>query len=67
MFRYSWLFAASAILSLSACLDNDLQRGLVGAAGGAVAADALGYDPVTGALIGGAAGAVCDEVTRLCR
>ncbi len=67
MVKYTWILAAGAFLSLSGCLENDLQRGLVGAAGGAVAADALGYDPVTGALIGGAAGAVCDEITRICR
>lgn len=60
-------FAAAAILSLAACLDNDLERGLAGAAVGAVVADATGGDAVTGAIVGGAAGALCDEVTSICR
>jgi hypothetical protein len=67
MFNLRLILAAAALVSLSACLENDLQRGLVGAAGGAVVADAVGVDPITGALIGGAAGAICDEVTRICR
>ncbi len=67
MFKLRLVLAAAALVSLSACLENDLQRGLVGAAGGAVVADAVGVDPVTGALIGGAAGALCDQVTRICR
>ncbi|MBU2993911.1 hypothetical protein Q4555_11240 [Octadecabacter sp. 1_MG-2023] len=61
------ILAVGAIASLSACLDNDLERGLAGAAAGAVLADATGVDPVTGALVGGAAGALCDEVTSVCR
>lgn len=67
MFKIKSFIAIAAIASLSACLDSDLERGLVGAAAGAVAADAVGVDPITGALVGGAAGAVCDEVTRICR
>ena len=59
--------AVAAIASLSACLDNDLERGLAGAAVGAVVADATGGDVLTGAAVGGAAGALCDEVTRICR
>ena len=54
--------------SLSACLDNDLERGAAGAVGGAVVADALGGDPVTGAIVGGAAGVLCDDVgVNACR
>jgi osmotically inducible lipoprotein OsmB len=56
------LVALAALLSLSACLETDAERGLVGAAGGAVAADALGVNPVTGALAGGALGYFCDEL-----
>ena len=67
MQTFRLLFAATAIASLSACLDNDIQRGAVGAAAGAVVADAVGADPVTGAIAGGAAGALCDEITNLCR
>ncbi len=52
--------------TLSGCLQNDSQRALAGAAGGAVIADALGGNAVTGAVAGAAAGALCDDV-RLCR
>ncbi|WP_296419660.1 hypothetical protein [Pseudooctadecabacter sp.] len=61
------LLAVAAIASLSACLDNDLERGLAGAAAGAVVAEATGVDPLTGAIAGGAAGALCDEVIAACR
>ena len=67
MQSFRLLMAVGAIASLSACLDNDLERGLAGAAGGAIVADALGADPITGAIAGGAAGALCDEVTTVCR
>jgi osmotically inducible lipoprotein OsmB len=56
------LAALAAVLSLSACLQTDAERGLVGAAGGAVVADAVGIDPLTGALVGGAAGFFCDDL-----
>jgi osmotically inducible lipoprotein OsmB len=56
------LVALAAVLSLSACLETDAERGLVGAAGGAVVADAVGVNPVTGAVIGGAAGFFCDDL-----
>ena len=67
MLKFRLILAATAIASLSACLDNDLERGLAGAAAGAVIADATGGDAVTGAVVGGAAGALCDEVTSICR
>ena len=49
-----------AILSttLAGCMANDGQRALVGAAAGAVVADATGNDMATGALIGGGLGLV---------
>lgn len=56
------LVLLTAILGLSACVANDGERALVGAAGGAVIADATGGSVLTGALIGGAAGVVCDDV-----
>ncbi|PVA06556.1 hypothetical protein [Thalassorhabdomicrobium marinisediminis] len=67
--QYLRLIAAfAAVTSLSACLlDNDLERGLAGAATGAVIADVVGGNVVTGAIAGGAAGALCDEITRICR
>lgn len=66
MFKFRLILAAIAVASLSACLDNDLERGLAGAAAGAVVADAVGVDPITGAIAGGAAGALCDEVISSC-
>lgn len=67
MSKIKLVFAGLAVVSLSACLDTDLERGLAGAAAGAVVADAMGGNPVTGAVVGGAAGALCDEVTNVCR
>lgn len=67
MQSFRLILAVAAIGSLSACLDNDLERGLAGAAAGAVIADSTGGDALTGAIVGGAAGALCDEVTRICR
>ncbi len=66
MFKLRLIVAATAVVSLSACLDNDLERGLAGAAAGAVVAEAVGVDPLTGAIAGGAAGALCDEITNVC-
>jgi osmotically inducible lipoprotein OsmB len=67
MFKFRSILAIAAIASLSACLDNDLERGLAGAAVGAIAADVVGVDPITGALVGGATGVLCDELTSICR
>lgn len=50
---------------LSGCLDNDLERGAAGAAAGAVVADVTGGNVLTGALIGGAGGVLCDDI-NLC-
>ena len=55
---------ALALLSttLSGCLiDSNGERAIAGAAAGAVVADAAGVDPITGALIGGGAGALCHD------
>jgi len=67
MQSFRLILAVAAIGSLSACLDNDLERGLAGAAAGAVLADATGVNVITGAAVGGAAGALCDEITNICR
>ena len=48
--------------TLSGCLENDLERGAAGAAGGAVIAGATGGNVVGGAIIGGAAGILCDDL-----
>jgi osmotically inducible lipoprotein OsmB len=42
------------LLGLAGCLENDLQRGVAGAAGGAVISSATGGSAVTGAVVGGA-------------
>ncbi|WP_333817552.1 hypothetical protein [Tabrizicola sp.] len=49
-------------LTLSGCLQTDTERGLAGAAGGAVIADVTGGNALTGAVIGGAAGVFCDDL-----
>ena len=66
MQKFRLLLAAAAVVSLSACLDSDLERGVAGAAAGAVVADVVGADPITGAIVSGAAGALCDEVVSVC-
>ncbi|MEJ6394040.1 hypothetical protein V8J82_12280 [Gymnodinialimonas sp. 2305UL16-5] len=57
------LFAAA--LAVSGCVASDLERAGIGAAAGGVGAAALGGSVGTGVLIGGAAGALCDDV-NLC-
>lgn len=60
--------AVAAVLTLAACGDNDLERGVSGAAIGAVGAELTGGNAVTGAALGGAAGVFCDDLTpELCR
>ena len=62
------LLAVMASFGLAACGDNDLERGVSGAAIGAVGAELTGGNAVTGAAVGGAAGVFCDDLTpQLCR
>ncbi len=49
------------LAALAACAGTDLERGALGAAGGAAVASLTGSDVVGGALIGGAAGVFCDD------
>ncbi|MGO4910182.1 hypothetical protein ACEN2J_17855 [Pseudorhodobacter sp. W20_MBD10_FR17] len=51
-----------ALTGLSGCLANNTERGVAGAAGGAVIAGVTGGSPVTGAVIGGAAGYFCHDL-----
>lgn len=63
--------AILAIAALSACqqgtygggtyMSADAQRALIGAGAGAVAAKAFDEDVGTGAVLGAAAGALCDD------
>ncbi|PIE11801.1 MAG: hypothetical protein CSA72_01395 [Rhodobacterales bacterium] len=55
------LLVGAGLFVLGACQMSDTERGLVGAAGGAVVADATGNDPLIGAAIGGTAGVLCDN------
>lgn len=71
MFKKSWLLAPIAALSLSACAgsgigDTDLERGVIGAGAGLVAADVLNTDPTATAIAGVAAGLLCDDA-GICR
>lgn len=56
------LFGLALVGALSGCLENDSQRGLAGAAAGAVIADATDNNVLTGAAIGGLAGVFCDDL-----
>ena len=65
----SLIVLALVSTALSGCLiQNDGQRALVGGAVGALGAQALGYDPITGAAIGVGAGALCGQAgIGICR
>jgi osmotically inducible lipoprotein OsmB len=58
----SFLLLCTFLLGLSGCLASDAERGLVGAAGGAVIGGATGGSPLTGAVVGGAAGYFCRDL-----
>lgn len=66
--------ALVAAVALSACAQSpygtnmspDAQRALIGAGAGAVAAKAFDEDVGTGAVLGAAAGALCDDA-RVCQ
>lgn len=50
------------VFGLSGCLENNSQRGLAGAAGGAVLSGVTGGSPIVGAAVGGAAGYFCKDL-----
>ena len=58
--------AVAIVAALSGCLETDAERGVAGAAAGALLADATGNSAVTGAIIGGGAGVFCDDA-GICR
>ena len=67
--------ALLAVVALAACqqgpyggagMSPDAQRALIGAGAGAVAAKAFDEDIGTGAVLGAAAGALCDDA-RVCQ
>ncbi len=55
--RKTLLLLTLLTLPLAACMQDPASRGLAGAAAGVVVADAFDGNLVTGALIGGLAGA----------
>ena len=55
--RKSLILLAMLTLPLAGCMDDPASRGLGGAAAGAVLASATDNNALTGALIGGLAGA----------
>ena len=68
MHNKTWTFVLLASAALAACGTTDLERGVTGAAIGAVVADVTGNSPVVGAAVGGSVGVICDDVTPdLCR
>lgn len=56
------LLLSFIFLGLAGCLENNIQRGVAGAAGGAVISGATGGSPLTGAVVGGAAGYFCNDL-----
>ena len=60
------VFGVTAVLALAGFGDTDIERGLTGAAVGAGASLVVDGDILTGAVIGGAAGVLCDDLTNAC-
>lgn len=56
----------AAVTAVSGCLDNDVERGVVGAGAGVLVAEATGGNAVVGGVIGAGAGVFCDDV-GICR
>ena len=61
MFIRSIVLSTVVCTSLAGCLDNT-ERGLAGAATGAVIGGVAGGNPLTGAVVGGAAGYFCHDL-----
>ncbi|MEM8656554.1 MAG: hypothetical protein AAF813_03400 [Pseudomonadota bacterium] len=62
MSRSKTITALIVAMGLAACTQgSDLERGAVGAAVGAVGANAIGESPVVGAAVGGAVGVLADN------
>lgn len=63
MLKTSWIIAATSMLGLTACLENDAERALVGAGVGCVAGETIGNNNcVEGALAGGLIGALANDL-----
>ncbi|PVA06555.1 hypothetical protein [Thalassorhabdomicrobium marinisediminis] len=66
MLKFTKIAGLTLVAGLLAACDNDLERGVAGAAAGAVIADATGNDVATGAGVGALAGVFCDDA-GVCR
>ncbi|WP_333713589.1 hypothetical protein [Yoonia sp.] len=66
MRKISIILSAVAVFGLAGCLDNDVERGVVGAGAGLVASELLGTDRTGSMLVGAAAGVFCDDA-GICR
>jgi hypothetical protein len=62
MFIRSIVLSTVVCTSLAGCLANNNERGLAGAATGAVIGGVAGGNPLTGAVVGGAAGYFCHDL-----
>ncbi len=62
MRKQTLLIMALCATTLAGCLENDIERGAAGALGGAVISEVTGGSALTGAVIGGAGGLLCDDV-----
>ncbi|MCP3711425.1 hypothetical protein M3I54_31445 [Paraburkholderia sp. CNPSo 3274] len=68
MKRLGWIVSVSALIAVTGCTDmtprqqGTVSGGAIGAAGGAGIAAIAGGDAWTGAIIGGAAGAVAGNI-----
>ena len=67
MRKQTLIIMAICATTLAGCLQTPEQRGIAGAVGGALLADALDENMVAGAAIGGLAGAVSCGVPGLPR
>jgi hypothetical protein len=62
MYSLKFTAALALVFGLAGCLQNDAQRGVAGAVGGAAIAGATGGNLATGAVLGGAAGVFCRDL-----
>jgi osmotically inducible lipoprotein OsmB len=62
MQKQTLIIMALCATTLAGCLENDIERGAAGALGGAVISEVTGGSALTGAVIGGAGGLLCDDL-----
>ncbi|MCL7464994.1 hypothetical protein [Phaeovulum sp. NW3] len=62
MRKSPFILALLAAGTLAGCMQTDGERAVVGAAAGALVADALDENMVAGAALGALAGSYCDDL-----